>query len=120
MAGNRRIGVPKETCPGERRVALVPLSIAPLAKAGCEVLVERGAGEEAGYKDSEYSAKGAQIAGGREEIFSSCDTIFQVRGYPANPGAQPAELALLRAVRRTGGQQGDRKLRRRLARREST
>jgi proton-translocating NAD(P)+ transhydrogenase subunit alpha len=97
MDGNRRIGVPKETCPGERRVALVPMSIAALIKAGCEVLIERDAGDEAGYKDSEYSAKGARIAADRAEIFSSCDTIFQVRGYSAYPDAPPADLELLRS-----------------------
>jgi len=96
MAENRRIGIPKETSPGERRVALVPISIAPLVKAGCEVLVERGAGDEAGYKDSEYSGKGAAVVESRAEIFSSCDNIFQVRGYSANPDASSDELELLR------------------------
>jgi NAD(P) transhydrogenase subunit alpha len=41
------VGVPRETFPGERRVALVPALIPTLAKAGCEVMVEAGAGEAA-------------------------------------------------------------------------
>ncbi|MCA9771072.1 MAG: NAD(P)(+) transhydrogenase (Re/Si-specific) subunit alpha, partial [Myxococcales bacterium] len=45
------IGVPKETYPGERRVALVPATAGPLAKIGHEVWVEAGAGAEAGYPD---------------------------------------------------------------------
>src|SRR5438132_498594 len=47
------VGVPKETFPGERRVALIPASIPTLAKAGCEVLVEAGAGETAVLRAAE-------------------------------------------------------------------
>ena len=54
-----RIGVPKEIVPGERRVALVPDGVARLAKAGLEVIVERGAGTEAGFPDEQYAAAGA-------------------------------------------------------------
>ena len=56
-----RIGVPKEIVPGERRVALVPDGVARLAKAGLEVLVERGAGAEAGFPDDQYVAAGATM-----------------------------------------------------------
>ena len=42
------VGVPKEIYPEERRVAMVPAAIAALIKAGCEVLIEKGAGENAG------------------------------------------------------------------------
>ena len=55
------VGVPRESFPGERRVALVPAVIPGLAKAGFEVVVEAGAGAEAGYPDREYTAKGARI-----------------------------------------------------------
>ena len=48
------VGVPRETFPGERRVALVPAVIPNLAKAGLEVVVEPGAGFEAGYPDAEF------------------------------------------------------------------
>ncbi len=48
------IGVPRETFPGERRVALVPAVIPTLKKAGFEVVVEAGAGVSAGYPDAEY------------------------------------------------------------------
>ena len=56
-----RIGVPKETVPGERRVALVPDGVARLAKSGLEVVVERGAGESAGFPDEQYAASGAAV-----------------------------------------------------------
>ncbi len=55
------VGVPRESFPGERRVALVPAVLPNLAKAGIEVVVEAGAGAEAGYPDAEYAAKGAKI-----------------------------------------------------------
>ena len=47
-----KVGVPREIFPGERRVALVPGVVPSLAKVGVEVLVEAGAGKEAGYSDS--------------------------------------------------------------------
>ena len=56
-----RIGVPRETLPGERRVALVPETVQKLAKAGNEVVVERGAGVEAAFVDTAYEQAGARI-----------------------------------------------------------
>ena len=56
------VGVPRETYPGERRVALVPAVIPGLTKAGLKVVVEAGAGAEAGYPDADYSARGAGFA----------------------------------------------------------
>jgi len=73
-----RIAVPAEVFPGERRVALVPASIAPLKKAGCEVLIERGAGDRAGFPDTAFQDKGAQIAADRAEI-AAADVLLQVR-----------------------------------------
>ena len=55
------VGVPRESYPGERRVALVPAVIPNLTKAGMEVLVEAGAGLQAGYPDADYAAKGAKL-----------------------------------------------------------
>jgi len=72
------IGVPTEQLPGEHRVALVPASIAALKKAGFDVLVERGAGERAGFPDAAYIGKGAQIADSRADVFGA-DVIVQVR-----------------------------------------
>lgn len=54
------IGVPKEIYPGERRVALVPVVLPTLTKAGFEVHVQAGAGLEAGYPDSAYTEKGSE------------------------------------------------------------
>ena len=46
-----KVGIPCETFPGERRVALIPAQVTPLGKLGCEVLVEAGAGAAAGFVD---------------------------------------------------------------------
>jgi H+-translocating NAD(P) transhydrogenase subunit alpha len=56
-----RVAVPKETTPGERRVALVPEIVKKLMASGFEVAVETGAGAPAGFADREYEAAGAQI-----------------------------------------------------------
>ncbi len=57
-----RIGVPTETAPGERRVALVPDGVRRLVDAGAEVLVESGAGERAAFPDALYAEAGARLA----------------------------------------------------------
>lgn len=57
-----RIGVPKETAPGERRVALVPDVVRRLASAGHDVLVQADAGLQAGFPDAAFEEAGATIA----------------------------------------------------------
>ena len=56
-----RVGVARETAPGERRVALVPETAGKLAAAGFEVVVEAGAGEAASFLDADYAAAGAAL-----------------------------------------------------------
>jgi NAD(P) transhydrogenase subunit alpha len=90
------IGVPKETFPGERRVALVPAIVPSLTKAGLEVAIESGAGSGAGHPDEEYTEKGAKIAASRAELFASADVILQVRTYGANPSEGRADVPLIR------------------------
>ena len=58
-----RLGVPKETVPGERRVALVPEIVSRLIGAGFEVAVERGAGTAASFTDEAYAEAGATLVG---------------------------------------------------------
>jgi proton-translocating NAD(P)+ transhydrogenase subunit alpha len=90
------VGVPRESFPGERRVALVPSVIPNLAKAGLDVLIEAGGGIEAGYPDSEYTGKGAKIASDRAEVFRAADVILQVLCYGSNDQTGAADLPLLR------------------------
>src|SRR5438093_4710545 len=89
------LGVPKETFPGERRVAMVPAALVPLTKKGMEVLIETKAGQEAGFPDSAYEAKGCRIVS-RAEVFSQADVVLQVRTLGANPEAGRADLDLFR------------------------
>jgi NAD(P) transhydrogenase subunit alpha len=90
------IGVPKETFPGERRVALSASAIPNLVKAGMEVLVEAGAGVSAGYPDAEYAAKGAKIVAERSDVFSAADVVLQVLCYGSNDRTGKDDLPLLR------------------------
>ena len=90
------VGVPKESYPGERRVALVPAVIPTLAKAGLEVVVESGAGAQAGYADSAYVEKGGKILPDRAAVFAAADVIVQVLCYGSNDLTGKADLPLLR------------------------
>ena len=90
------VGVPRESYPGERRVALVPLVLPNLIKAGLEVVVESGAGEQAGYPDALYADKGAKILPDRASVFGTADIIVQVLCYGSNDLTGGADLPLMR------------------------
>jgi proton-translocating NAD(P)+ transhydrogenase subunit alpha len=82
--------VPKETAPGERRVALVPAVTSKLSEAGFEVAVERGAGAQAHLPDTAFEEAGASIAGA-EELMSGAEAVLRVR----EPSLEPDETARL-------------------------
>lgn len=88
-------GIPKETFPGERRVAVTPRSCEALTKAGIRIVMERHAGAAAGYPDGQYESRGVQLTD-RSGVFASADVIVQVRAFGANPEAGVADLPLLR------------------------
>jgi NAD(P) transhydrogenase subunit alpha len=90
------VGVPRESYPGERRVAIVPAVVPALMKGGFEVIVEAGAGDEAGYPDAAYTAKGAKIVPNRAEVFRAADIVTQVLCYGSNDKTGAADLPLLR------------------------
>jgi NAD(P) transhydrogenase subunit alpha len=90
------VGVVKETFPGERRVALVPGVLPYLTRAGAEVIVERGAGLEAGYPDAEYEEKGAKIVDDHAEIYRQADVVCMIRTSAANPDHGAGDLELYR------------------------
>jgi len=90
------VGTVKESFPDERRVAITPHVVPSLIKAGAEIVVEAGAGAEAGYSDADFSDKGVKIVASRAEVFATADVVVQVRGYGANPEAGRADLELLR------------------------
>ena len=78
------VGVPREIFPGERRVALAPMVVPSLAKAGLEVVVEAGAGTAAGFPDAAYTEKGARILADRSAVFATADILIQVLCHGSN------------------------------------
>lgn len=90
------VGVPRENYPGERRVALVPAVIPNLKKAGLEVLVQTGAGLQAGYPDADYKEKGARLVASRAEVFLAADILLQFLGHGANDKTGKEDVPLYR------------------------
>jgi proton-translocating NAD(P)+ transhydrogenase subunit alpha len=90
------VGVPRESFPGERRVALVPAAVPNLTKAGLEVVVEAGAGVGAGYPDADYAAKGAKIVDHRAEVFRAADIVVQILCYGSNDKTGKADVPFFR------------------------
>lgn len=89
------IGVPKETFPGEKRVALIPAIIPSLQKGGMEVHLESGAGVESGYSDAAYTEKGGTVVASRRELFERARIVVQVRTLGANPEHGRADLPMM-------------------------
>ena len=90
------IGVPKETYPGEQRVALIPATLPSLKKEGMEVQIEAGAGVASGYPDDAYTEKGGTIVSSRSQLFETAQIIAQVRLLGANPEQGKTDLLLMR------------------------
>ncbi|MBW7995166.1 MAG: Re/Si-specific NAD(P)(+) transhydrogenase subunit alpha [Candidatus Glassbacteria bacterium] len=90
------VGIPKETYPGQRQVAVIPDGVTMLKKAGLDVVVESGAGERAGYLDKAYQEKGAELLQSRAEVFGKADIIVQVQAFGANPEKGMDDLELVR------------------------
>lgn len=74
-----QIGVPKETWPGERRVALVPQNAKKLIKLGFSVTLESGAGVTAGFTDDDYEQAGASVSADHNQVISNADLVLRVR-----------------------------------------
>jgi H+-translocating NAD(P) transhydrogenase subunit alpha len=84
------IGVPKETAPGEKRVATVPEAVEKLIKLGFAVAVESGAGDAANCSDEAYRAAGAEVLPDAAALWAQSDIVFKVRA------PSPDEVALMR------------------------
>ena len=89
------IGVPKETYPGEQRVALIPATLPSLKKEGMDVQIEAGAGVTSGYPDDAYTEKGGTIVSSRSQLFEAAHIIVQVRMLGANPEQGKTDLPLM-------------------------
>jgi NAD(P) transhydrogenase subunit alpha len=72
-----KVGVAKESAPGETRVAVVPDTARRLAGDGVEVLVERGAGEAATFADAAYEESGARVVAA-DELYGEADVVCRV------------------------------------------
>ncbi|MBS0264328.1 MAG: alanine dehydrogenase [Planctomycetes bacterium] len=84
------VGVPREIKQDEYRVAMLPVGVEELTRAGHQVLVERGAGLGSGISDEEYRTNGATIVDSAAEVFGQAGLIVKVKE------PQPAEFPLLR------------------------
>jgi NAD(P) transhydrogenase subunit alpha len=82
------IAIPKELLPGENRVACVPDVASKLIKSGFEIIVEKSAGLNAGFRDEQYIKAGAKIADTVEELYSNADIIFKVQRPVEHPSGK--------------------------------
>ena len=87
-----RIGVPRETAAGERRVALVPEVVGKLVPAGFEVLVERGAGEAASFPDAAYEEAGARLV---DDVYGDAEAVVKVQKPTADEAGRLREGQVL-------------------------
>lgn len=94
-----KLAVPRETQPGETRVALVPESVKKLIAAGFQVAIEQGAGYASGYGDNLYSDAGATISSDTASLFKDAGFILKV-GVPASKEIEsyPADARLLTSL----------------------
>ncbi len=84
-----KVGIARETAPGERRVALVPETLGRIQKVGAEIIVERGAGLGSHFPDDAYEAAGATIVS-TEELYAQADVVARVQK------PSPAEVGMMR------------------------
>jgi H+-translocating NAD(P) transhydrogenase subunit alpha len=82
------VGIPRETAPGERRVALIPETAEKLVRSGVGVMIERGAGDRAFHTDDAYTKAGATIAGDARELYAKSDLVLHAR----RPGTEVLEM----------------------------
>lgn len=87
----KRIGVPREVFPGERRVALTPANIAKLEKLGFSVAVQSEAGLAAGFSDDDYAQSGAAIVADEKALLAAADIVLKVRA------PSPAEIGMAKS-----------------------
>ena len=74
-----KLGIVKETRPDERRVAASPTTVARWVKAGWEVVVERGAGDNASFPEKLYADAGASVAATADDVWRDADIVLKVR-----------------------------------------
>jgi NAD(P) transhydrogenase subunit alpha len=90
-----KIGIPKESAPGETRVALVPSLVSSLTREKHEVLIEAGAGLASSFPDAEYEQAGARILPDALSLYQAVQTILKVQPPQFHPVLRKDEAELL-------------------------
>lgn len=90
-----QIGVPREIVSGETRVALTPDVIPQLIKAGHKVLVERGAGDRAGFQDESYRAAGAQLIDDPATLYAASEMVLKIQRPTTSESGERDEIGLM-------------------------
>src|SRR4051794_27635245 len=85
------VGVPNEIKTHEYRVAMIPVGVEELTRAGHKVLVQAGAGQGSGISDDQYRENGAEIVGTAEDVWNNADLVVKVKE------PLPVEWPLMRA-----------------------
>lgn len=85
-----KIGIPKETLPGETRIAMYPSLVSAYIKEKHEVLIEQGAGQGASFSDAAFSGAGARVVSDATSLFAEAEIVFKVQP------PTPEEASLLR------------------------
>lgn len=93
-----KLAVPRETSPGETRVAATPESVKKFKGLGLDVVVETGAGNAANFADADYAAAGASIAPDARTALADADIVLKVRGPQAGDAALMKKGAVLAAL----------------------
>ena len=91
-----KVAIPKETRPGERRVAGTPETIGRLKKLGFDVLIETHAGANASFNDEDYEAAGATIVADARQLWNEADIVLKVQPPDQHPTLGVHEADLLR------------------------
>jgi NAD(P) transhydrogenase subunit alpha len=90
------VSVPRETFPGENRVAMLPDHVARLAHAGATMLVETGTGRSLGLSDEAYANAGASVLADRKKLLGGADLLLSIRGPSLEeiPGLKPEAVCI--------------------------
>lgn len=94
--GGLTVGVPKEIAEGERRVALIPDTVQRLTGQGLTVLVERGAGDGALFRDEAYADAGATLVDTAEAVYQGADVVCKVQ-RPMSQNGSSGDLQAAKA-----------------------
>ncbi|HTY37923.1 MAG TPA: Re/Si-specific NAD(P)(+) transhydrogenase subunit alpha [Bacteroidota bacterium] len=91
-----RIGIPKESAPGETRVALVPSLVTSLTREKHEIFVESGAGDASYFPDADYVKAGARVIDNPAALYESAELILKVQPPQIHPVLKKDEAELVR------------------------